>query len=47
VVPAAAEEVSDTWADPTVLAEMTGLRMRTDLRQAVARIVGARSLHVA
>jgi nucleoside-diphosphate-sugar epimerase len=47
VVPAAAEEVSDTWADPTVLAQMTGLRMRTNLRQAVARIVGARSLQVA
>ncbi len=47
VVPAAADEVSDTWADPTVLAQMTGLRMRTNLRQVVARIVGARSLQVA
>ena len=44
VVPAAAEEVVETWADPSRLAQLTGLRIRTDLHDAVARIVGARSL---
>ena len=48
VVPATADEVSDTWADPSRLGELTGLRLHTDLRDAVARIVGTPRLeHVA
>jgi nucleoside-diphosphate-sugar epimerase len=41
VVPAAAEEVPATWADSTRLTELTGVRLRTDLHDAVARIAGA------
>jgi nucleoside-diphosphate-sugar epimerase len=44
VVPAAAEEVPDTWADATRLTELTGLRLQTDLRDAVGRAVGQRNL---
>ena len=48
IVPATAEEVSDTWADPSRLCELTGLRLHTDLRDAVARIAGGPRLeHVA
>jgi nucleoside-diphosphate-sugar epimerase len=42
VVPAATDEVSDTWADPSRLRELTGLQPCTDLRDVAARIVGAR-----
>lgn len=38
VVPAAPEEVPDTWADPTRLAELTGILPATDLVDAVARV---------
>ena len=38
VVPAAPEEVPDTWADPTRLAELTGILAATDLVDAVARV---------
>lgn len=38
VVPAAPEEVPDTWADPSRLAELTGIVPVTDLVDAVARI---------
>ncbi len=40
VVPAAPEEVPDTWADPTRLAELTGILPATDLVDAVARVAG-------
>ena len=40
VVPAATDEVSDTWADPSRLQELTGLQLCTDLRDVAARIVG-------
>jgi nucleoside-diphosphate-sugar epimerase len=40
VVAAGATEVTDTWADPSRLHELTGLRLHTDLRDAVARIAG-------
>ena len=42
VVPAATDEVSDTWADPSRLRELTGLQPCTDLRDVAARIVVAR-----
>jgi nucleoside-diphosphate-sugar epimerase len=41
VVPAAPEEVPDTWADPSHLAELTGIVPVTDLVDAVARIADA------
>jgi nucleoside-diphosphate-sugar epimerase len=41
VVPAAPEEVPDTWADPSRLAELTGIVPVTDLVDAVARIAEA------
>ncbi|HSV67477.1 MAG TPA: NAD(P)-dependent oxidoreductase [Mycobacteriales bacterium] len=39
VVPAAAEEPADTWADPTLLARRCGLRPYTDLADVVRRAV--------
>jgi nucleoside-diphosphate-sugar epimerase len=44
VVPAAPEEVPDTWADPSRLAELTGIVPVTDLVDAVARIADAAEL---
>jgi nucleoside-diphosphate-sugar epimerase len=41
VVPAAPEEVPDTWADPSRLAELTGIVPVTDLVDAVARVADA------
>ncbi|MGH8823271.1 MAG: NAD-dependent epimerase/dehydratase family protein [Jiangellaceae bacterium] len=41
VAPAAPEEVPDTWADPSRLAELTGIVPTTDLVDAVARVAGA------
>jgi nucleoside-diphosphate-sugar epimerase len=47
VVPAAPEEVPDTWADTSRLAELTGFVPRTDLVDAVARVAGASALQAA
>ncbi len=47
VVPAAPEEVSDTWADNSRLAELTGIVPMTDLVDAVARVAGASALEAA
>jgi nucleoside-diphosphate-sugar epimerase len=44
VVPAAPEEVPDTWADPSRLAELTGIVPVTDLIDAVARVADAAEL---
>ena len=44
VVPAAPEEVPDTWADPSRLAELTGIVPVTDLVDAVARVADAAEL---
>jgi nucleoside-diphosphate-sugar epimerase len=44
VIPAGTEEVPDTWADPTRLEALTGLRLRTDLCDAVARIAAQPSV---
>ena len=47
VVPAAPEEVPDTWADPSKLAELTGIVPATDLVDAVARVAGESALEAA
>jgi nucleoside-diphosphate-sugar epimerase len=46
VVPAPAEEATDTWADATRLRELTGLTPATDLRDVVARLVRGRLLEL-
>ena len=47
VVPAAPEEVPDTWANPSRLAELTGIVPVTDLVDAVARVADAAELEAA
>lgn len=47
IVPAAPEEVPDTWADPSRLAELTGIVPGSDLVDAVARVAGESALEAA